>query len=213
MEWLTGRFGLAARRDPSPHPHPQSVACGDPLEACRLSECCCRPGKHRPACAGRHGVGHQKRLGRLPRPWAGRSLALPARTEYAGKKDAAITLAESIRNGGSGKRGPVPMPAQTALSDVDVKTLSMWILAGAKQPPCRARRLAGLWRLRGRAARRPRDRVEAPAAPMRTAKPCRFDLRPVHIFGVVTLIGALLWHKIQRFKRSRISAGHRRVLI
>lgn len=52
--------------------------------------------------------------------------------KYAGQKDAAATLAASIRKGGSGKWGPVPMPAQPALSDADVNTLAAWILGGAK---------------------------------------------------------------------------------
>ena len=51
--------------------------------------------------------------------------------KYAGKMDAAA-LAKSIKAGGSGKWGPVPMPAQAALSDADAKTLAAWILAGAK---------------------------------------------------------------------------------
>ena len=50
--------------------------------------------------------------------------------KYAGKS--ADELAKSIKAGGSGKWGPVPMPAQTALSDADAKTLAAWILAGAK---------------------------------------------------------------------------------
>lgn len=52
--------------------------------------------------------------------------------KYAGEKDAGLTLARSIKAGGSGKWGPVPMPAQPALSDADAKTLADWILAGAK---------------------------------------------------------------------------------
>lgn len=50
--------------------------------------------------------------------------------KYAGKS--ADELAKSIKAGGSGKWGPVPMPVQTALSDADAKTLAAWILAGAK---------------------------------------------------------------------------------
>ncbi len=50
--------------------------------------------------------------------------------KYAGKS--AEELAKSIKAGGSGKWGPVPMPAQAALSDADAKTLAAWILAGAK---------------------------------------------------------------------------------
>ena len=52
--------------------------------------------------------------------------------KYAGQKDAAQALAQSIKSGGSGKWGPVPMPAQAALSDADASTLAAWILAGAK---------------------------------------------------------------------------------
>lgn len=33
---------------------------------------------------------------------------------------------------GSGKWGPVPMPAQAALSEADARTLAEWILAGAR---------------------------------------------------------------------------------
>ena len=50
--------------------------------------------------------------------------------KYAGKS--ADELAKSIKAGGAGKWGPVPMPAQAALSDADAKTLAAWILAGAK---------------------------------------------------------------------------------
>jgi cytochrome c len=52
--------------------------------------------------------------------------------KYAGQKDAVALLAESIRKGGQGKWGPVPMPAQPALSDADLKTLAAWVLAGGK---------------------------------------------------------------------------------
>ena len=49
--------------------------------------------------------------------------------KYAGKS--ADELVKSIKAGGSGKWGAVPMPAQAALSDADAKTLAAWILAGA----------------------------------------------------------------------------------
>lgn len=52
--------------------------------------------------------------------------------KYAGQKDAEANLAKSIKAGGSGKWGPIPMPAQAALSEADAKTLAVWILAGAK---------------------------------------------------------------------------------
>ncbi len=51
---------------------------------------------------------------------------------YKDDKDAATTLAKAIKVGGSGKYGPIPMPAQANLSDADASTLAKWILAGAK---------------------------------------------------------------------------------
>lgn len=65
-----------------------------------------------------------------------RKLVGPAYQEiakkYAGQKDAEVNLAKSIKAGGAGKWGPVPMPAQAALSEADARTLAVWILAGAK---------------------------------------------------------------------------------
>jgi cytochrome c len=52
--------------------------------------------------------------------------------KYNSQKDAEATLAGSIKKGGAGKWGPVPMPAQAALSEADAKTLANWVLAGAK---------------------------------------------------------------------------------
>lgn len=52
--------------------------------------------------------------------------------KYAGQPDAEATLAKSIKAGGSGKWGPIPMPAQAQLSDADAKTLATWVLSGAK---------------------------------------------------------------------------------
>ena len=52
--------------------------------------------------------------------------------KYAGQADAQAALAKSIKAGGSGKWGPVPMPPQAALSDADASTLAAWILGGAK---------------------------------------------------------------------------------
>ena len=40
-------------------------------------------------------------------------------------------LAASIKAGGAGKWGPIPMPAQANLKEEDAKTLAAWILAGA----------------------------------------------------------------------------------
>jgi cytochrome c len=52
--------------------------------------------------------------------------------KYAGQADAVDKVVESIRKGGAGKWGPVPMPAQAQLSEADVKTLATWIVGGAK---------------------------------------------------------------------------------
>lgn len=52
--------------------------------------------------------------------------------KYASEKDAAQVLARSIKAGGSGKWGAVPMPAQPSLSEADATSLAQWILAGAK---------------------------------------------------------------------------------
>jgi cytochrome c len=52
--------------------------------------------------------------------------------KYAGQADAEAVLAKSIKAGGSGKWGPIPMPPQAQLSDADAKALAAWILGGAK---------------------------------------------------------------------------------
>lgn len=52
--------------------------------------------------------------------------------KYAGQKDAVATLTKSIKAGGAGKWGPVPMPAQANLIEADAAALAAWILAGAK---------------------------------------------------------------------------------
>lgn len=52
--------------------------------------------------------------------------------KYAGQADAEAKLTQSIKAGGAGKWGPVPMPAQPNLSEADAKTLAAWVLDGAK---------------------------------------------------------------------------------
>ncbi len=52
--------------------------------------------------------------------------------KYQGQKDAQANLATSIKKGGSGKWGPIPMPAQAALSDGDAQVLASWVMNGAK---------------------------------------------------------------------------------
>ncbi len=52
--------------------------------------------------------------------------------KYAGQSDAAAKMLASIKAGGSGKWGPVPMPPQAQVPEADLKALVAWILAGAK---------------------------------------------------------------------------------
>lgn len=42
--------------------------------------------------------------------------------------DTASALAVSIRKGGAGKWGPIPMPAQSQLSESQARELAQWIL-------------------------------------------------------------------------------------
>ena len=48
--------------------------------------------------------------------------------KYAGDKTAADRLANKIQKGGAGVWGPVPMPANTQVSDADAKKLAAWVL-------------------------------------------------------------------------------------
>jgi cytochrome c len=48
--------------------------------------------------------------------------------KYAGDKDAAASLAQSIQNGSKGKWGRIPMPPHASLSGAELKTLSGWVL-------------------------------------------------------------------------------------
>jgi cytochrome c len=52
--------------------------------------------------------------------------------KYAGQADAAGKLAASVRKGGSGTWGAVPMPAQPNLAEADAVKLAQWVLDGAK---------------------------------------------------------------------------------
>jgi len=53
-------------------------------------------------------------------------------TKYAKTPDAAKQLALSIKKGGAGKWGPVPMPPPTSLSDQDALVIAKWIMEGTK---------------------------------------------------------------------------------
>jgi cytochrome c len=48
--------------------------------------------------------------------------------KYAGQKDAVDSLAQKIIKGGSGVWGPVPMPANTQVSEAEAKQLAAWVL-------------------------------------------------------------------------------------
>jgi cytochrome c len=52
--------------------------------------------------------------------------------KYSKIPDAANQLALSIKKGGAGKWGPVPMPPPSALSDAEALTLAKWIVEGTK---------------------------------------------------------------------------------
>lgn len=51
------------------------------------------------------------------------------RAKYATTTNATRTLANKIKSGGAGAWGPIPMPAQAQLSDVDLQSLAKWLAA------------------------------------------------------------------------------------
>jgi len=52
--------------------------------------------------------------------------------KYSKLPDATNQLAQSIKKGGAGKWGPVPMPPPSSLSEPDALILAKWIVEGAK---------------------------------------------------------------------------------
>ena len=48
--------------------------------------------------------------------------------KYKGDKTAEAKLIEKVKKGSSGTWGMIPMPANDAVSDADVKTLVKWVL-------------------------------------------------------------------------------------
>ena len=48
--------------------------------------------------------------------------------KYAGQKDAVDKLSQKVIKGGAGVWGPVPMPANAAVSDAEAKQLVQWIM-------------------------------------------------------------------------------------
>jgi len=61
-----------------------------------------------------------------------KKLVGPSYQEVAKKGKSVAELAKSIKAGGSGKYGPIPMPPQPQLSDADATALATWIHGGAK---------------------------------------------------------------------------------
>lgn len=53
--------------------------------------------------------------------------------KYAGQKDAVDKLAMKVVKGGAGVWGPVPMPANAAVSDAEAKQLVTWIMSLKKK--------------------------------------------------------------------------------
>ena len=49
--------------------------------------------------------------------------------KYAGDKTAEAKLIAKVKQGGVGVWGQVPMPANSAVKDEDIKTLVKWVLA------------------------------------------------------------------------------------
>ena len=69
----------------------------------------------------------------VDRKVVGPPLAVVA-ARVAGQEGAQDYLAQSIRNGGRGRWGPVPMPAQPQVSPADAQLLAAWILSLADAP-------------------------------------------------------------------------------
>lgn len=49
--------------------------------------------------------------------------------KYAGQKDAEDKLTQKVLKGSSGVWGPVPMPANAQVNDVEARTLVKWVLS------------------------------------------------------------------------------------
>ncbi|NDU92713.1 MAG: c-type cytochrome [Ferrovum sp.] len=49
--------------------------------------------------------------------------------KYKGQADAETKLVAKVKNGGGGVWGPMPMPANTKVSDADLHTLVQWVLS------------------------------------------------------------------------------------
>ncbi|WP_415749377.1 c-type cytochrome [Caballeronia sp. J97] len=53
--------------------------------------------------------------------------------KYKGDPQASAKLENKVKSGGMGVWGSIPMPSHPKMSDADIKTVVIWILAGAPQ--------------------------------------------------------------------------------
>jgi cytochrome c551/c552 len=53
--------------------------------------------------------------------------------KYAGRSDIVDYLTGKIRSGGQGIWGPIPMPPQSELTEVDARKIAQWLAAGATE--------------------------------------------------------------------------------
>ena len=97
-------------RDPAPPPAPDTLAAGGSDPMARLLEA------H--ACSGCHA---------LDKPVVGPSFRDIAR-RYATDAGAAARLAASVRRGGQGAWGQIPMPPNAAIPEGDLSALVSWVL-------------------------------------------------------------------------------------
>ncbi|NYT58335.1 c-type cytochrome [Alcaligenaceae bacterium] len=65
----------------------------------------------------------------------GPAMTVIAQRFAGGQEGAQNYLAQTIRNGGRGRWGPVPMPAQPQVSPADAQLLAAWILSLADTGP------------------------------------------------------------------------------
>ena len=96
------------REKPAPAPSPDTLVSADPMQ--QLLD--------RNACSGCHAL-DKRVVGPSFREIAAR---------YAAENKSVLSLAKKVREGGKGAWGPVPMPANTTVSEADARTLVGWIL-------------------------------------------------------------------------------------
>ncbi|MCC2596875.1 c-type cytochrome [Pusillimonas sp. MFBS29] len=65
----------------------------------------------------------------------GPAMTVIAERFAGGQEGARNYLAQAIRNGGRGRWGPVPMPAQPQVNEAEAQLLAAWILSLAETGP------------------------------------------------------------------------------